>query len=62
MKNVNINELSIPAYALVETTIKKAILLVGNRDEGRSYLKEYKKLNPENKFKLVKLAASKFVR
>ena len=62
MKNVNIDELNIPAYAVVETTMKKAIMLVSNRDEGRTYLKEYKKLNPDNKFKLVKLSAEKWVR
>lgn len=58
----NVNELRIPAYAVVELTTNKTMELVDNRDTARSYLQDYKVANPEYKFKLVKLAASKFVR
>lgn len=58
----NVNELRIPAYAVVEITTKKTMELVDNRDTARGYLQEYKAANPEYKFKLVKLQASKFIR
>lgn len=58
----NVNELRIPAYAVVELTTNKTMDLAGNRDIARGYLQEYKNLYPNCKFKLVKLSVDKFVR
>lgn len=58
----SVNELRIPAYAVVELTTNKTIELADNRDTARSYLQEYKSANPDCKFKLVKLQAEKWVR
>lgn len=62
MKNVNIEQLRIPAYAVVEVTSNRTMELVDNRATARGYLQDYKNLNPGHKFKLVKLTAEKFIR
>lgn len=58
----NVDELRIPAYAVVELTTNKTMELVDNRNTARSYLQEYKSANPEYKFKILKLRAEKWVR
>ena len=62
MKNVNIEQLRIPAYAVVEVTSNRTVELVDNRATARGYLQDYKNLSPGHKFKLVKLIAEKWVR
>lgn len=63
MKNVNIESLRIPAYAVVELTTNRAMQpLLSDRQSAREFLQEMKYLNPEHRFKLVKLTAEKFIR
>lgn len=59
----NVNELRIPAYAVVELTTNRAMQpLLSDRQSARVFLQEMKELNPEYRFKLVKLTAEKFIR
>lgn len=58
----SVNELRIPAYAVVELTTNKTMELVDNRDTARGYLQEYKSANPEYNFKILKLKAEKWIR
>lgn len=59
----NVNELRIPAYAVVELTTNRAMQpLLSDRQSAREFLQEVKELNPEYRFKLVKLTAEKFIR
>lgn len=58
----NVNELRIPAYAVVDVEDGKCVELLTNREQARNFLQEYKSSYPEYKFKLVKLAVEKWVR
>ncbi|MGL4585301.1 MAG: hypothetical protein ACRCVU_20280 [Flavobacterium sp.] len=59
----NVNELRIPAYAVVELTTNRAMQpLLSDRQSARVFLQKMKELNPEYRFKLVKLTAEKFIR
>lgn len=57
----NVNELRIPAYAVVDMSGKEVVALEHTRDSARGILQEYKhKLHKD--FKILKLKAEKFVR
>ena len=59
----NVNELRIPAYAVVETTSGVTMKLEGNREDARSLLQQMKReYDGGYKFKIVKLKAEKWVR
>lgn len=61
MKNVNIEQLRIPAYAVVNTEDGTCIELVYGRDSARLALKDYKTLF-DGKYKIAKLQPIKFIR
>ena len=59
----SVNELRIPAYAVVETTSGVTMKLEGNREDARSLLQQMKREYDEGyKFKIVKLSPAKFIR
>lgn len=58
----NVNELRIPAYAVVNTNTNFAVSLALNREDARSDLKAMKCDTGSKDFKIVKLTASHFVR
>lgn len=60
MKNVNIEQLRIPAYAVVNTEDGTCVKLVYGRHNAQLALKDYKTFN--NKYKIVKLQPIKFIR
>lgn len=58
----SVNELRIPAYAVVDVCDGKCVELLTNREQARHFLQEYKSSYPEYKFKILKLQAEKWVR
>lgn len=60
MKNVNIEQLRIPAYAVVNTEDGTCVELVYGRNSARLALKDYKTFN--SKYKIAKLQPIKFIR
>ena len=62
MKNVNIESIRIPAYAVVNTNTNFAVSIALNRDDARSDLQAMKQATGSKDFKIVKLTASHFVR
>ena len=59
----NVNELRIPAYAIVDAAQGGLVQLLDNRDDARFALKLLKeKYELGNELKLVKMTALKFVR
>ena len=57
----NVNELRIPAYAVVDIQDGKCIELLYGRDEARLALKDYKS-SGQSKYKIAKLTVQKFIR
>lgn len=58
----NVNELRIPAYAVVDMNTGRSVEVLEDRGAARHVLQEYKRYNSGSKFKLVKLVPQKFVR
>lgn len=58
----NVNELRIPAYAVVDMGTGRALEVIEDRGVARHVLQEYKRYNKGSKFKIVKLVPQKFVR
>lgn len=57
----NVNELRIPAYAVVDVEDGKCIEILYGRQEARLALKDYKSFG-QGKYKIAKLTVQKFIR
>lgn len=62
MKNVNIEQLRIPAYTVLNMDTNFAHSIALNRGDARSDLQSLKKEYPTCHFKIIKMKAEKFIR
>ena len=63
MKNVNIEQLRIPLYGIVNTISGKMYDTFTHRQDARYALQDYKtEANFGNELKIVKFSAEKFIR
>lgn len=58
----SVNELRIPAYAVVDVDTKKVVHLAYSREEARGELQDLKTRFTEYNYKLLKLAPEKWIR
>lgn len=62
VNELNIKDLRIPAYAVVDMKSGVSREVHNNREDARKSLQSYKQIFESNDFKIVKLQAQKVVR